>query len=405
VSPGSIQTSALPGPATRRVAGLTHARARLLLGTTGVGLQLLLAVWALARDLPGRWLPGDVAQPLAQAVVATLPALLIPALVQFPLDLLGGLVAVRVSPGVGRWLLGWTRGALVQLATWSAALALLMCGARLAGAVGALAAGSVGQLVLLALRGPLARAASALRPASGADASRLRTAAAAVGLDPVRLRVVAVDDETFVGGWTGLAPRTLWVPARWAELPEPVLRAQLARRRAVQRGAHLRGVALALLWNVAGLALVLWGAGVDARSAGGVVTLSLLLVPWTFLGLLLLPTPSRAAVRAADVVAARAVGQTATREALTRLDRWQDDEPTRARGVETIFHPVPALARRLAALDAVADASAGDVPASGGAHHAARHALYLAWALASPLSRAVHCNVGRPAVWVLLPGD
>jgi hypothetical protein len=35
----------------------------------------------------------------------------------------------------------------------------------------------------------------------------------------------------------------------------------------------------------------------------------------------------------------------------------------------------------------------------------ARHALYLAWGALSPLARAVHCNVGRPALWVVWPGD
>jgi hypothetical protein len=31
--------------------------------------------------------------------------------------------------------------------------------------------------------------------------------------------------------------------------------------------------------------------------------------------------------------------------------------------------------------------------------------LYLSWAGIGGLSRAVHCNVGRPPLWVLLPGD
>ncbi|MGZ8457491.1 MAG: hypothetical protein ACXWZ4_12900, partial [Gemmatirosa sp.] len=159
------------------------------------------------------------------------------------------------------------------------------------------------------------------------------------------------------------------------------------------------GLLLALAWNTAGLALALWGAGVDARSASGAVTLVALMVPWSFLGLLLLPTPSRTAVLAADASAARMVGAGAVQDAVVRLDAWQEDEPARSRLVETIFHPVPARTRRLAALHD------GRAPRGAGAHMAARHALYLAWALASPLSRAVHCNVGRPSRWVLFPGD
>jgi hypothetical protein len=39
------------------------------------------------------------------------------------------------------------------------------------------------------------------------------------------------------------------------------------------------------------------------------------------------------------------------------------------------------------------------------AHHLARHALWLSWGACTPLSRVVHCNVGRPALWAMLPGD
>ena len=40
-----------------------------------------------------------------------------------------------------------------------------------------------------------------------------------------------------------------------------------------------------------------------------------------------------------------------------------------------------------------------------GAHQATRLALYLSWACLGVLARAVHCNAGRPEVWVLLPSD
>jgi hypothetical protein len=34
-----------------------------------------------------------------------------------------------------------------------------------------------------------------------------------------------------------------------------------------------------------------------------------------------------------------------------------------------------------------------------------RMALFLGWAQLSWLSRAVHCNIGRSDLWVLMPGD
>jgi hypothetical protein len=66
--------------------------------------------------------------------------------------------------------------------------------------------------------------------------------------------------------------------------------------------------------------------------------------------------------------------------------------------VETVFHPIPALRRRIARLE---EGRASE----GGAWHAARMALFLSWASFGLLGRAVHCNCGRPELWVLLPAD
>lgn len=413
---GGPPVAGIPGAgAERRWAGRSYARARLWLGIAGVGSQVVLAVVALALDLPGRHLPTDPRLGVGAMLLALLPALLVPVLLLLPLDVLGGMVVVREPVRPGRWLAGWARGAAVQLAAWLVAAAATVAAARAGGAPAVLAAVALLQGALLAGRGALAALVAPLRPVPEGTpvARRLREAARAAGLDPAVVRPVDAPDPGFVGGWTGLGGRTLVVPARWAALPQATRVAQLARRRALRTGGagglHGRGVLLGAAWTLLGVALALWGAGVSATSAAGVATLWALLVPWNFLGLLLLPTPSRAGVHAADLAAARAVGEAPVRGAVTQLDRWQDDEPARPAGVEAIFHPVPSRGRRLAALASAATGGASPAgpfaPRWWAAHLAARHALYLAWAVGSPLSRAVHCNVGRPGVWVLWPGD
>ena len=123
---------------------------------------------------------------------------------------------------------------------------------------------------------------------------------------------------------------------------------------------------------------------------------------WAFLGVLVLPTPSRAAVVAVDLAAAADVGALPMRLAMEQLDPWQDDEPVRTRAIETIFHPVPGRSARIAH---VVNTSVGERVGVTHAHHLARHALWLSWASLSLISRLVPCNVGRPALWVMLPGD
>jgi hypothetical protein len=82
-------------------------------------------------------------------------------------------------------------------------------------------------------------------------------------------------------------------------------------------------------------------------------------------------------------------------QTLSTLDRLQDDEPQRTALIETNFHPVPSVENRRS------ESSSG-FPI---AWHAARMTLYVSWACMGLLVRAVHCNVGRPELWVMLPTD
>ena len=125
---------------------------------------------------------------------------------------------------------------------------------------------------------------------------------------------------------------------------------------------------------------------------------------WSFLGVLVLPTLSRPAVIAADRWARSSHDADVVASTITQLDAWQDDEADRGPGIEAIFHPVPSRSARLRALRA-SDAPTDTVEVASGAWHATRMMLYLSWAGIGGLSRAVHCNIGRPALWVMLPGD
>jgi hypothetical protein len=98
------------------------------------------------------------------------------------------------------------------------------------------------QFLLAFWRGRMARVIARL-PIVPTPA-RIASAAAQAGLDESWLQVLDSPDESFVGGWSGLTARTLVVPARWAQLPEPALAGMLLRRRiAGTSGAHTRGIA------------------------------------------------------------------------------------------------------------------------------------------------------------------
>jgi hypothetical protein len=385
----------------------TFARRRLRLGITGVGASViwslcwLAAVAVAAPSLIAAW--RQPAGPIAAAVIGGGGALffaLLHAVLVLPLEHAGGRQVVRRVPTLGSWLGGWGRGVASLVTIIAASTALIAASGTLGYATGAAATCLAMAIAVLAGQGPLARIIAPLprRRPSAAEAARIRAA----GLDPDLVQIITTPDDAFVGGWIGLgAWRELWMPEHWLTADgAPVFDVQLLRRRIQWESlARRRGWWRAAAWPATGLlvmtSILPWG----WQQAHLWLALPALATLWAFLGVLVLPAMSRPAVFAADLLAARTVGRDAVARTIARLDRWQDDEPERTPLVEFIFHPVPAAGRRVRALDA-----ARPHPLGGG-HQVARLALLAGAAGGSVLGRMVHCNLGRPALWVVYPGD
>jgi hypothetical protein len=368
---------------------MTYARARLRVGIRGVGTVVVLATAALVLDLPRTLLPTAPGA-WARDAVALVAVLILHAMVLAPFDVLGGFVLPRRHGrsriGPLAFLAGWARGVAIQILVVAAAGATVLAAGR-AGGLSAAAAAFVGIMLALVIAQP--------------TLVRLVGGLAVTGRDRDAWTVRA-DDEGFTGGIVGPPGLERFVvPQHWARVLGPEgLRAARARwSAAVASGSRLRGLVVAVAFNATGFVVAAQWPGADVVSVAGLVTLGLAFTLWSFVGLLVLPSVSRPAVVAADRGARETLGEaTALDDTLARLDRMQDDEPVRSGGVETIFHPIPSLARRRAALTAEAGPRTG-------AWHAARTALFLSWAGLGLLSRAVHCNAGRPQLWVLLPCD
>ena len=388
----SVQStvSASPNPA-----GLSWAAARLRLGQVNVGFWVVVAgaVIALQPTLPS--VGGGLAW------VGLVCAFVV---IQAPFDWVGGyLLPVRHgrrSTGFEVWAREWLRGVGVHalayvLAGW---VALAVAGAAGGGAAAValllLAFGLVGGQRLMALW-MTGAVPEAFPEASMAALKR-------AGLDASQVEVVDVKDAGFVGGWVGLPGReSLLVPRRWTEtLTAPNLEIVLLRRRmGLESGARGQGVVGALAFNAVGLLLALsWVPGSGLDTAGGLWMTSAGVTLWSFLGLLTLPTLSRRAVHVLDRITQAHRSPEGMARVIRTLDRDQEDERSRARLVETIFHPVPAPEHRVTAL-------LEEEPSAFAPWRVTRMSLFTSWMTLSWLSRAVHCNGGRPQLWVLFPGD
>jgi len=392
--------------ASHSASSLTFARRRLRLGITGVGSSVLFALGLIVvawRD----WLPlsaswrlttGVAAEPLS-AFALTLLVFWLHALLLLPVEHAGGRRAVRHVPRASAWFGAWLRGALVLSLLAAASVAVVVAAGLASGTRAAVMTTAGLALLLLSAQGVVARFVSRLpmQPLPQELADEVRQA----GIDAADVRVVAADDEAFVGGWVGALRPNLWIPARWTYSDAEALRTVQWQRRAVQRrsGARMRGWWAAVLWPTLALwltvSLVPFGWD-DARLWLVLPAASTL---WSFVAVLLWPSRSRPAVYHADAEAARVVGADATARAIAKLDAWQDDEPERSALVETIFHPVPAAGNRQRRLREEVAA-----PNLGG-HQQTRLTLLSSLVTGSLLGRAVHCNIGRPSLWVVYPGD
>jgi len=375
---------------------MTYARARLLLGISCVGTIVVLSSVSLMTGVHRREFDSSGSLLSGAGLLAAFVGVYV--CVQLPFDLLGGYVLPkrfgRRVPRLSRFLRSLTFGIALHAAVMMLMLLAIRAGAGLAGMLGVLIAVTLCSVILLATRSVVAKLIGSLTDLGahdhGAD-------------DRFGVRVLGSEDEGFTGGIEGVVnPGTILIPARWRdELPGEAFRLSVERRALAIRGGYwIRGRVASIAFVAVGVVISALAGGDDTLpSSAGTIGFSLWFTLWSFLGLLVLPTPSRSAVRAVDKrlldrrtdERERAVEE----DLLRRLDALGDDEPSRSRGIESVFHPIPSTENRLS--------GSNDAARSLGLWDVARTSLYLGLASGGLLGRAVHCNCGRPSIWVYLP--
>lgn len=213
-----------------------------------------------------------------------------------------------------------------------------------------------------------------------------------------RTSLVADDTSTpFTGGIVGIGRRARsLLPAHWLTgLPTDQLAAESSRRQwQIERGLPGRAFVLVLCWNLLGSSIgsLAWGFA-DRPAAASLFGYACWMTIWAFGALLLLPTLSRNAVFAADRFAADSGHD--PRSWITHFPEAVGEDGSTGSVVQAIFYPIPSAAMRLRHLKQPhSQIILGNL---------ARSNLYFSWATLTLLGRAVHCNVGQPALWVFPP--
>lgn len=389
-----------PGPADEAslippVSG--YGRARLWLGMSAVGTLVTLASMTLTLGLASRISPKLDAGNATQ-LLGLLGFVLAYAVVQLPFDFLGGYLLPRrygrTHPPLGGYLVGLARGVVAHAGVLLTASIFVMYAGVYAGIAGTVAAGMLLTLLLLRMRVTIASVVAPIElTPSEPDGSSTNA--------QLPIAMVESSDEGFTGAIHGVfRPRLHLLPLKWRQIlgAEGLQLALRRRSLAILTGSWRRGRILAHLFTLTGLTAAAFMVGSERLgTAEGTIELSLWFTLWSFIGLLTLPTLSRRGVAEVDERLllegfANALVETTAR----RLDDLQDGERDRPALIETFFHPIPSLENRIRGPHAHGRLGYWD---------AARTSVYLSIAGLGLLGRAVHCNCGRPALWVFLPSD
>ncbi len=351
------------------------ARRRLGLGITNVGFWVVASAVGLGWMAWGRSSDSDLGLPLfALGCIA----------VQGAFDFVGGwgLMPVRRPSALG-FLRVWLRGVTVHSAVLAVAGAVALLSLRWTG--GFCAGVAVSSVLLAVGRQWVHRGVCGGRIRSGNLEAR----------DEVL--VTEADDPAFTGGLVGYGRGAgILIPEAWlGRMPRAELSVEILRRRwQISRGLPARVFLLLLMWNLLGVwigeVVVVWG---DLPAGDALISLACWMTLWTFVSLLILPYLSRGTVLGADRAAAEAGMDPRGWIGLFPGITGEDGNPRAA--LQNIFYPIPSAAMRLRSL--------GESRSGVVLGNLARSNLYQSVAGLTLLGRAVHCNVGRPALWVFPP--
>ena len=354
---------------------LTLARRRLWLGISNVGFWVLAA----GSGLYCMTTAGKTTFDLRALAMIGLVALALQAV----FDFIGGLgLMPEPRPTVSEFLRRWIRGVLGHT--------LVLASVGLLSYASFQFSGGFCLAILLATAG-LSLARQLLLQAIGGVATK------AIAHRDETIFAATATDPAFTGGLVGMGRRAKsLLPARWLEtLPVAEVAAESSRRRwQMENGWPRRAFVLILGWNLLGAYLgslvFQWAGRTPAEALLGHCCWMTL---WAFGGLLLLPAASRAAVFATDRAAADSGHD--PRDWIARFPNLVGEDGHPNPHLQTIFYPIPSAALRLRQLE---KAYLGSVPGN-----LARNNLYYSWATLTLFGRAVHCNLGRPTLWVFPP--
>lgn len=368
---------------------ISHARARLLVGMIGVGAIVCACFIGLMAFSLTNATCKDLRADLP--IISILLLYLFYLVLQSTADICGGviipLVFQKQSEGVLQLVrhlcLGAIRHGVLNIAT----LGTLVSGSILFGRLGLLIAGVVNIAVLLLFQRYLFQLVSWTK----LEKTHEKITLVSSGLDSGFTGAV-VDS---INGTILLLPFT----AIGVDYEYKTLRLKALR---VLQSKSTR-IILSTLTNSFGCIMALYYLShYQSLPVRDVILYSLCTTLWSFALLIVLPVLNRQAVFSIDRELIDSGLKYSEFERAVRIeDSRGEDEYSRSTLVQSVFYPIPAPETRLKQVTTTLRFSRFWIAF----HQIARRSLYASLGCGGFLSRSVHCNVGRPELWIIAPSD
>ena len=206
--------------------------------------------------------------------------------------------------------------------------------------------------------------------------------------------MVDCPEPTFTGGIiAGLGKHKHVIPENWKASKS--LDLEIIRRNYMaSKDLPFRAFLIVVAWNLVGVAIGDWLNIFDSNSVAlTILYFSSWMTLWSFTSLLVLPSLSHSTVFAADQ-AAHQEDPESLAAYIENFPEVIDEDGHKNSFVQKIFYPIPSSELRLKTLDQRTSFQWGPL---------SRTNLFLSWATLNLTARSVHCNVGRPPLWIMPP--
>lgn len=386
--------------------GLTHAKARLTLGIVYVGTTVCVSLFFLLAGIPQK-LSSLSPEPAYLTFKLIFFSIFIYEVMTFLFDLSGYLIDrsyQRSDVPFSEYLRDWTHASFHHALILMGMAVFALSSFKLGGVLALVLVMTLMSVFLIWKQGIIASFLSGVRYEEPDQHIKAEFPENRQGTIPLVSGISK--DKNFTGGIVGFPGKeTLVLPKLWLDrFSFEELYAELTRRnQAIKSGSRARGVYVAIAFNSIGITisslLAIYLSKTPLDTFAGLLTMSLYFTLWSFIGLLILPRLSHKGVFEVDYLALeKGVKPDILETTIYKVDKYLEDEHERKQGRDLVFHPIPARSTRLSRIKS-------KQVAEKGAWNCARYSIFLSITGLSLLGKAVHCNAGRPNLWVLLPCD